>query len=181
MKYTNSSHRNGDESYQSSCREMNDHFGKTIDKICSSVTDGISKITWKLPMHIWRRLCEIYLSFCLSNDRSYFFSGRNIRKKCIVSRKSWYLIFSILTFPESFISRPQIKTWRTHIGLRTFNFFDSRHGPLCLSPAPASTYNEELLNPSCIDAFFSWNSVQLKDHLPCYSCVVQRAFVDLLS
>ena len=43
LKYTNSSHRNGDESYQSSCREMNDHFGKTIDKICSSVTDGIIK------------------------------------------------------------------------------------------------------------------------------------------
>ena len=63
-----------------------------------------------------------------------------------------------------------------------FNYFDySDTGLKCLFPAPASTYYEELSNSSCIDAFLSWNSVELKDHLPFYSGVLQRAFIDLLS
>ena len=129
LKYTNSSHRNGDESYQSSCREMNDHFGKTIDKICSSITDGISKITWKLTMHIWQRFCEIYLSFCLSNDRTYFFSGRNIRKKCIVSRKSWYIMLDLAQNPVYSVFFPDIFNfdfpWIIHISTSNKNMTNS--------------------------------------------------------
>ena len=92
-------------------------------------------------MHIWRRLCEIHLSFCLSNDRLYFFSGRNIIKKCIVSRKSWYIMLDLAQNPVYSVFFPDIfnfdyslnhsyltlnKNMTNSYSLRTFNYFDSR-------------------------------------------------------
>ena len=49
----------------------------------------------------------IYL-FAYKMTNHIFFSGRNIRKKCIVSRKSWYSMIDLAQNPLYFVFFPDI-------------------------------------------------------------------------